>query len=194
MRRKLFDASISCLHEYGYAATTTAMVAERAGVSRGAMAHHFSTKTELMVAVVQDIFERDLRFYHDRLEPLPLQQHMGKLIELAWTAISGESGQAMLHIMLAMQGDPELRARLPVVIRDIGAHARELVRSLAESLGLKNKALVEASVTLHIAALRGLTIESIIGAEPKNIAGALKLLRVYVDYLQSTLARGESAA
>lgn len=192
MRRKLFDASISCLHDYGYAATTTAMVAERAGVSRGAMAHHFSTKTELMVAVVEDVFARDLDFYQQRLKTLPAQQHMGKLIDLAWTAISGEGGQAVLHIMLAMQGDPELRAKLPPVIHGIGAHARQLVQALAGAMGLKNKALIEASVTLHIAALRGLAIESIIGTDPKNIAGALKLLRTYLDYLQTTLAKSEA--
>jgi AcrR family transcriptional regulator len=193
MRRKLFDASISCLHDYGYAATTTAMVAERAGVSRGAMAHHFATKTELMVAVVEDVFARDLAFYQQKLEPLPLDQHMGKLIDLAWTAISGEGGQAVLHIMLAMQGDPELRSKLPAVISGIGAHASNLVLALADALGLKNKALIEASITLHIAALRGLAIESIIGTEQKTINGALKLLRTYVDYLQKTLLTTKNA-
>lgn len=190
MRRKLFDASISCLHDYGYAATTTAMVAERAGVSRGAMAHHFSTKTELMVAVVEDVFERDLQFYRERLDKLPLRERMDKLIDLAWKAISGEGGQAVLHIMLAMQGDPELRTRLPPVIGRVGAQGRELIRTLAMATGLKNKAMIDASVTLHLAALRGLALESIIGTDPRSIQGALKLLRTYLSYLQNVLAAG----
>lgn len=191
MRRKLFDASISCLHDYGYSATTTAMVAEQAGVSRGAMAHHFSTKTELMVAVVEDVFARDLHFYRERLEKLPMRERMDKLIDLAWKAISGEGGQAVLHIMLAMQGDPELRTRLPPVISRVGTHGRELIRTLAKATGLKNKAMIDASVTLHLAALRGLALESIIGTDPRNIQGALKLLRTYLSYLQNVLAAGE---
>ena len=188
-RRKLFDASISCLHDYGYAATTTAMVAERAGVSRGAMSHHFASKTDLMVAVVEDVFARDLLYYRDHLDACPREEQMARLIELAWTAISGEGGQAVLHIMLAMQGDPELRAKLPPVIDKIAAHGRDLVQALAKASGLKNRALIDASVTLHIAALRGLTIESIIGTDQRNINGALKLLRSYLDYFQTTLAK-----
>ncbi|WP_206675505.1 TetR/AcrR family transcriptional regulator [Solimonas terrae] len=191
MRRKLFDASISCLHEHGYSATTTAMVAERAGVSRGAMAHHFSTKTELMVAVVEDVFERDLQFYRTHLEPEAVRDHMARLIDLAWKAISGEGGQAVLHIMLAMQGDPELRSRLPPVIERMSTYGRELIRAMARATGLKNRAMIDASVTLHLAALRGLAIEAIIGTDRRSIQGALKLLHTYLAHLQNILAAGE---
>ncbi|MCU1650466.1 MAG: TetR/AcrR family transcriptional regulator, partial [Pseudonocardia sp.] len=37
---------MDCLLEQGYARLTTAAVVSRAGVSRGAQAHHFSTKAE----------------------------------------------------------------------------------------------------------------------------------------------------
>ncbi len=188
-RRKLFDASISCLHELGYAATSTNLVAERAGVSRGAMNHHFASKAELMVAVVEDVFLRDLLFYKERLDALPLKQRISGLIDLAWTAISGEGGQAVLHIMLAMQGDPELRSKLPPVINRIGAATKNDLHQMTKALGLnaKSRSLIDASLTLHLAALRGLAIESIIGGDPKNIEGALKLLHVYLDHLQSGL-------
>jgi AcrR family transcriptional regulator len=190
-RRKLFDASISCLHEFGYAATTTAMVAERAGVSRGAMNHHFATKVDLMVAVVEYVYARDINMYRESLIRIPQKDHMHRLLDLAWTMISGDGGQAVLHVMLAMQGDAELGVKLPPVIRVISEGSRQGLRDLAKAAGLKNQAVIDASSVLHLAALRGLAIESIIAPGQKNIAGALKLLHVYQDHLINTLGKGD---
>ena len=38
--------------EKGFAGTSTTLVSERAGVSRGAQLHHFPTKNDLVVAAV----------------------------------------------------------------------------------------------------------------------------------------------
>ena len=40
-RSAILEATIQCLLELGYANTTTALIANYAGVSRGAMMHHF---------------------------------------------------------------------------------------------------------------------------------------------------------
>ncbi len=44
----LLDAAIDCLVEYGYAKTTTRRIAERAGVTPGALQHHFASKAALL--------------------------------------------------------------------------------------------------------------------------------------------------
>ena len=54
-REALLDATIACLVEEGYANTTTARVAERAGVSRGAHLHHFQTRSALVAAAVEHL-------------------------------------------------------------------------------------------------------------------------------------------
>ncbi|WP_232374944.1 TetR/AcrR family transcriptional regulator [Mycolicibacterium mengxianglii] len=54
-RTRLLDATIECLLRYGYAGTTTPRVAELAGVTRGAQAHHFGSKDELMLAALQHL-------------------------------------------------------------------------------------------------------------------------------------------
>lgn len=54
-RALLLDATIDCLIEFGYANTTTARVAERAGVSRGAQVHHFTTKTALLAEAIRHL-------------------------------------------------------------------------------------------------------------------------------------------
>jgi hypothetical protein len=47
-RRALLDATLDVLAEVGYGGLTTAQVVARAGVTRGAWAHYFATKTELV--------------------------------------------------------------------------------------------------------------------------------------------------
>src|SRR6266487_4699878 len=51
-RELLLDATIECLVEVGYARTTVHEICLRAGLSRGAQQHHFTTKAELMASAL----------------------------------------------------------------------------------------------------------------------------------------------
>src|SRR5262249_26976536 len=47
--------TIECLVEHGFAGTSTTLISEWAGVSRGAQLHHFPTKNDLVVAAVEHL-------------------------------------------------------------------------------------------------------------------------------------------
>jgi AcrR family transcriptional regulator len=55
MRARLMEATVDLLVEKGFAGTTTTLVSERAGVSRGAQLHHFPTKNDLVLAAVEHL-------------------------------------------------------------------------------------------------------------------------------------------
>lgn len=55
MRARLLEATVECLVEKGFSGTSTTLVSERAGVSRGAQLHHFPTKNDLVVAAVEHL-------------------------------------------------------------------------------------------------------------------------------------------
>lgn len=57
-RARILDAAVHVLSTRGYAGFRTAEVATQAGVSRGALTHHFPSRDELLVAVVADVFRR----------------------------------------------------------------------------------------------------------------------------------------
>ena len=57
MRARLLEATVECLVERGFSGTSTTLVSERAGVSRGAQLHHFPTKNALVVAAVEHLTE-----------------------------------------------------------------------------------------------------------------------------------------
>src|SRR5690606_2161173 len=56
-QRRLMEATIEALDERGYARVTTSEIAERAGVSRGALAHHYATKEELVAVSVEKLLK-----------------------------------------------------------------------------------------------------------------------------------------
>ncbi len=62
-RDRILDAAINCFVELGYTNVTTAKVASSAGVSRGAMLHHFPSKTELIQAAVEYLHDKLLQDY-----------------------------------------------------------------------------------------------------------------------------------
>ncbi len=47
-REGILDAAVACFHEHGVVATTLAMIAARAGYTRGAVYWHFKNKTEVL--------------------------------------------------------------------------------------------------------------------------------------------------
>ena len=46
-RNLIVEAAIRCFVDLGYAQTTTTAIAEKAGLSRGAMLHHFPSKIDI---------------------------------------------------------------------------------------------------------------------------------------------------
>jgi len=57
-RATLIEVGRRLFGQHGFAATSTPMIAEAAGVSRGALYHHFKDKADLFAAVVEAEFAR----------------------------------------------------------------------------------------------------------------------------------------
>ena len=55
-RTRILDAAVQALVEDGVSGLSTVAVARRAGVSRGALTHHFSSRGELLRATVVHLF------------------------------------------------------------------------------------------------------------------------------------------
>jgi TetR/AcrR family transcriptional repressor of nem operon len=53
-RDKLLDATFDEVYMYGYAGASTAKILKIAGVPKGSMYHHFSSKKEMVVAMIEE--------------------------------------------------------------------------------------------------------------------------------------------
>lgn len=137
-RRRLLDAAVDELVDSGYAQLTTAKVAARAGVSRGAQQHHFPTKAALVGEAVRHLAERQLAELHAASERGGGRARTERVLDLVYEHYSGALFTAMLELTLAARGDAELAELIAPVDRDVSGdiqqHAAELFGETAADL------------------------------------------------------------
>lgn len=105
------SAAVTCLVEEGYAATTTTLVAERAGLTRGAVQFHFRDRADLMASVAIDGWRR---LVDDLSAPLPpgvaLPQRIDDYVDTMVRAYGSPPAQAAYEILYGARTDPRIRA------------------------------------------------------------------------------------
>ncbi|MFV0679282.1 TetR/AcrR family transcriptional regulator [Ottowia sp.] len=112
-RQRLMNAALDLLSERGYEQVSTTMMARRAGVSNGALTHHFPSKTELMGAAFEAlIFEWHEACYRN-LHPNEGPDRLANYIRYYWrTAFNHPRYLAVVELMLTARGDEALGARM----------------------------------------------------------------------------------
>jgi len=174
-RQRLLDATIDCLVEYGFAHTTTQRVQERAGVSRGALLHHFASKADLLAAATHHVAE--LRLAHIRAETSSGAPSLEQGLALLRAAMSGPHFLAGLELWLAARTDPDLKAALLPAEREVGAAQRAVISDILgpDVTAREDFALLcESLLVLH----RGLALTSVLREDPTFED---KLLRLWVQ-------------
>ncbi len=110
-RIAVLEAAVDCLEKYGYANTTTQVIAATAEISRGAMLHHYATKQELISAVIDYTFYKRMENFLARIKALSeverIEEHAG--IELYWQSLLTREYAAYLELTMASRTDAELR-------------------------------------------------------------------------------------
>lgn len=185
MRDKIIAATIAVVTESGFANATTTVVAERAGVSRGAIQHHFSSKDDLMSAVVYEITEQvDSHEGFARQAGKSLEERVDYVIDSFWTIYGSEIFISALEIELTARYDDALRTRLSERFRRVGAmRDLEWVHFFSDSQLSPHESVSLRRMMLD--ALRGLGLRQLIsGAE--SIENEFILLK---KLLVATLSR-----
>ena len=130
-QQALLDATIRCLVEEGYANTTTARVAELAGVSRGAHLHHFQTRSALVAAAVEHLRVRRAEDLMAAADALPSgHERVTQGLDLLWRSYTSPLFQGAMDLWSAGRTDPELREHLVKIERDFDRQTMELARRL----------------------------------------------------------------
>ena len=136
-RTRLIDAGIDALVDDGYAGLTTAAVAVRCGLSRGAMHHHFATRMDIVAAVCERVlYERMSAFLEDYLSAVVGRgddQTLAIATAAHWRTVNTREYAAFLHLAVAARGDCELDAVFrPVVLRYDDVWTREMIQAFPQ--------------------------------------------------------------
>lgn len=110
-KRAVLEATVQCLVEHGYANTTTQLVADTVGLSRGAMVHHFATRIDLIGAVIDFVFIRMLEMAYGGLQKKDKKQEfdLQKSTELQWSVIKSPEYISYIELNIASRSDAALR-------------------------------------------------------------------------------------
>jgi AcrR family transcriptional regulator len=180
-RALLIRATTELLQTAGLSGTTTALIAKRAGLTTGALHHHFAAKDELLMAVLDQSSERvGLR--------LDLQDHVTpegaievtSLVEHLWEAYGDPEYWAVWEIIIGTRADTALH-------RKVVAHRLATMRAvllpwverhiLSEAARPATMALFE----FMLIAIRGLSLERFLDKDQAYFERNLALLAEMVS-------------
>lgn len=163
-RAVLLDATIDCLVEVGYAKTSMQEICARAGVSKGAVQHHFTDKAELMAAAVEHLTGKLKEQRLAEVDDLPAgAERISAAIDLLWEAYSGTLSTAVTELWVASRTDPDLRAAMRPVDRALG---RSVLENIATVAGPMPREKVETLFWLTVNLTRGLALDAELGGDP----------------------------
>jgi len=114
MRTALIEGSIASLCELGYAHTTTQEICRRAGVTSGAIQHHFGSKDDLILATLNAL-RAEMQERLDAIAVLegPLEARCSALLTELWDSFYGLARyMAVWEVMIGSKGDPAFHARV----------------------------------------------------------------------------------
>ncbi|HEY3530488.1 MAG TPA: TetR family transcriptional regulator [Nocardioides sp.] len=166
MRTRLMAATIECLVEVGFGGTSTTLISERAGVSRGAQLHHFPTKNDLVVAAVSHLTEVRGAELAAAAAAVPPAHRTRDVLRMLGDHFASPVFLAALELWVAARTDPALLAAVEPLERKVG---RETHRMTVELLGADEstpgvRELVQATLDL----VRGLGLAATISDDTRR--------------------------
>jgi AcrR family transcriptional regulator len=137
-RKLILDATITCLNDWGYGGVTNIKVADAAGVSRGAMMHHFPTRQALIIATIEHAHDKLNEFRAAEMERTPpgLPRFRAILDQSLVTQRMPE-GTALNEIRIGSRSDKEIREAVTPMMSAISEDYVRMVSRIARDAGLK---------------------------------------------------------
>ena len=133
-RQRLIDATIQCLYERGYASITTAEIAARAGVSKGAQLHHFPSKEKLVIAALEHLFELRVTASRDpetiKRLPKDLRRRLAAVIDTLVPVYADKVFYAWLELVVASRTDLAMREAVKMASERFSDRILEIWREL----------------------------------------------------------------
>jgi len=183
-RARIVQAVHDCISEQGFARTTAAEIAKRAGVTWGAAQHHFGSKEGILLAVLEDSFARFAALLADVPDDAPLAARVEQFVERAWEHFSSphyrSTFEILIHASAAFSRDAVWREQMQ---RAWGAVWSEVFSS--EKLPRRRAVALQQFTVASLAGLASIRMLEGESAPPREAELAL---------LRDTLLRELSAA
>jgi AcrR family transcriptional regulator len=187
-RARLIGAAIAVLNAAGFAGATTQRIAKEAGLTTGALHHHFSTKADLLVAVLDHVSERILaRLQEHAASYADGEPGVAKLVHGLWDVYGDVEYWATWEIIIGFRSDRETLGRLT-------EHRLATMETLLHPWLARHSASREARTAivaifeLMLIAIRGLRLERFLKRDEAYFRRNLDLLAAMIEERLARLA------
>jgi AcrR family transcriptional regulator len=183
-RARLLESAITCLAELGWSASTVAVVAEHAGVSRGAAQHHFPTRESLFMAALEHVTRERGEQLRRQIAARPALpgKDTEAIVTLVFDLFTGTFFRAALMLWVAAANEPLLREQIVPLEARIG---RDVHRVVVDLLGVdEHVAGVRETVQATLDLARGLGLATLLTDDSSRRAG---IARQWARMLDATL-------
>lgn len=167
-RRELIEAGIACLGKGGMAAFTIDQICKQAGISRGLINHHFTTKDELLCCIYADMTAHLIQDY----DAHKTSDLLAQIIE---TSFDEETfSRSNLRAWLAIWGQVPSNPALSQMHKQRYEHYQKRIKSaLRQTLsGAAEGQNIDSVARQLIAIIDGLWLEYCLHSDGFSLAGA----------------------
>lgn len=175
MRNRLLDAAVDCLCESGYAGLSTNDVVRQAEVSRGALAHHFPTKSDLVAALAEHLIGQRAEEFRRRFGALPPSRRTApEALDVLWSLYNDRNFAALLELTVAARTDDELREEVAAIPKQLNDMTRSVITEYFPDLA--NMPFIDDIISGVEALYTGLRVHSIIDGDARGRQSAVREL------------------
>lgn len=180
-RSRVLQAAVRVLVQRGYAAASTTRIVEEAGVSRGAMLHHFPSKAVLMQHVLEHVLRERERAFHDALAKASQPVSVSDVMDAFWSSVGVEEAFVpWLELMVAARTEPHLSS----VLTDAADEIHRVIRVNFEQLfDTADRPELHHIPTLGISVLHGLAMRNLIRDDPQTTQTVLAMVKGIAEQL-----------
>lgn len=133
-RRDLMSAGLKVFSQKGYQATRLIDIAEKAGVTRGAIYHHFGGKEELYFALLEDGTNRANSVVAEAIRQGGSFLEVSKRIMVLSLQYLEEDSEFAAMVALSLSRTPEIAKVIQMKSEESQAELDQIVNTMAEGL------------------------------------------------------------
>lgn len=118
-RESLLEATLQVIYAQGYLGATTKEIAKAAGVSRGALLHHFPTRTDIILASMVHLLDGaslDIRNVAKRVRQREIA--IDGFIDYLWSMFTGRFFYVSLEVLTQARTDELFRSQMIPILEN----------------------------------------------------------------------------
>ena len=192
MTERVLDATLDLIHEKGMAEASTVAIAKRAGVSRGAILHHYPQKFDLITAAVDHLLETET----EKIRKVSAafaggEVDLDALIDYLWGMFSGRLFMITLDYLAVARTDEDLRRHLGPVSLKFNRALDEIWATFFR-LNDRERGRIDITLNLTLCLLRGMGVQTVL--QHRDPAYFQELIASWKGMLAGVLRQGPAPA